>query len=162
MTNMIKVTNGNDFTIIDHFEGLAYIFAPGKAVNVPIEVMHHIFGIEFPADEALMKTPAFRDQLFNSVAKRWGWNSHDEEKIKRFRNQCDLIAFHDLDVVRRDEPGRAEHELVHAQAFLVDFIGRGEHRDKQLPDGGSTGFTMDENHIRGFWKHYSGVMNAGA
>ncbi|HEV8022734.1 MAG TPA: Rieske 2Fe-2S domain-containing protein [Candidatus Lustribacter sp.] len=42
------------------------------------------------------------------------------------------------------------------------FIGRGEHRDKQLPDGGSTGFTMDENHIRGFWKHYSGVMNAGA
>ena len=29
------------------------------------------------------------------------------------------------------------------------FIGRGAHRDKMLPDGGSTGFTMDENHIRG-------------
>lgn len=42
------------------------------------------------------------------------------------------------------------------------FIGRGEHRDTILPDGGSTGFTMDENHIRGFWKHYSAVMNAGA
>jgi fatty-acyl-CoA synthase len=42
------------------------------------------------------------------------------------------------------------------------FIGRGEHRDKIYPDGGSTGYTMDENHIRGFWKHYSGVMNAGA
>jgi len=41
------------------------------------------------------------------------------------------------------------------------FIGRGEHRDKLLPDGGSTGFTMDENHIRGFWQHYSTVMNAG-
>jgi phenylpropionate dioxygenase-like ring-hydroxylating dioxygenase large terminal subunit len=42
------------------------------------------------------------------------------------------------------------------------FIGRGEHRDTMLPDGGSTGFTMDENHIRGFWKHYAGVMHAGA
>jgi len=42
------------------------------------------------------------------------------------------------------------------------FIGRGVHRDKILPDGGSTGFTMDENHIRGFWKHYAGVMHAGA
>jgi phenylpropionate dioxygenase-like ring-hydroxylating dioxygenase large terminal subunit len=42
------------------------------------------------------------------------------------------------------------------------FIGRGEHRDAMLPDGGSTGFTMDENHIRGFWKHYSAVMTAGA
>ena len=42
------------------------------------------------------------------------------------------------------------------------FIGRGEHRDTVFPDGGSTGFTMDENHIRGFWKHYARVMNAGA
>ncbi len=42
------------------------------------------------------------------------------------------------------------------------FIGRGEHRDKVFPDGGSTGYTMDENHIRGFWKHYAGVMNTGA
>jgi phenylpropionate dioxygenase-like ring-hydroxylating dioxygenase large terminal subunit len=42
------------------------------------------------------------------------------------------------------------------------FIGRGEHRDKMLADGGSTGYTMDENHIRGFWKHYAGVMHAGA
>jgi phenylpropionate dioxygenase-like ring-hydroxylating dioxygenase large terminal subunit len=42
------------------------------------------------------------------------------------------------------------------------FIGRGAHRDKVLADGGSTGYTMDENHIRGFWQHYSGVMNAGA
>ncbi len=42
------------------------------------------------------------------------------------------------------------------------FIGRGAHRDTILPDGGSTGFTMDENHIRAFWKHYAGVMHAGA
>jgi phenylpropionate dioxygenase-like ring-hydroxylating dioxygenase large terminal subunit len=42
------------------------------------------------------------------------------------------------------------------------FIGRGEHRDTIHPDGGSTGYTMDENHIRAFWQHYAGVMHAGA
>lgn len=91
--SMIKVTNHNDFEITDYFEGLAYIFAAGMPVNVPLEVMKHIFGIDFPADEAVMKTRAFRDQLFNSVSRRWGWNSHDAEKLKKFRNQCDSISF---------------------------------------------------------------------
>jgi len=41
------------------------------------------------------------------------------------------------------------------------FIGRGAHREKLLPDGGTRGFTMDENHLRGMWRHYAALMNAG-
>jgi phenylpropionate dioxygenase-like ring-hydroxylating dioxygenase large terminal subunit len=44
------------------------------------------------------------------------------------------------------------------------FIGRGIHRERQLPDGGSIGHCMDENQLRGFWRHYSRLMspNGGA
>jgi hypothetical protein len=28
-----------------------------------------------------------------------------------------------------------------------------------MPDGGTSGFTMDENHLRGMWRHYANVMN---
>lgn len=93
MTHQIKVTNHNDFEIVDYFEGFAYRFTPKEPVNVPLDAMYHIFGVEFPADEAIFKTRAWRDALFNSVSKRWGWNSHDAEKIKTYRNYCDSIAF---------------------------------------------------------------------
>ena len=38
------------------------------------------------------------------------------------------------------------------------FIGRGEHRERDMPDGGRSGFTMDETHLRGFWRHYASLM----
>src|SRR5262249_16250171 len=37
---------------------------------------------------------------------------------------ADLVALHDLDVIRRDEPGRPEPEFVLAQAGGVDLLGR--------------------------------------
>ena len=42
------------------------------------------------------------------------------------------------------------------------FIGRGEHRERDMPDGGRSGFTMDETHLRGFWRHYASLMEGGA
>ncbi len=28
-----------------------------------------------------------------------------------------------------------------------------------MPDGGTSGFTMDENHLRGFWRDYARLMS---
>jgi fatty-acyl-CoA synthase len=40
------------------------------------------------------------------------------------------------------------------------YIGRGRHREKVAADGATSGLTMDENHLRGFWRHYLAVMDA--
>jgi phenylpropionate dioxygenase-like ring-hydroxylating dioxygenase large terminal subunit len=40
------------------------------------------------------------------------------------------------------------------------YIGRGRHREKVAADGATSGLTMDENHLRGFWRHYLRVMDA--
>lgn len=93
MSHLIKVTNHNDFEVIDYFEGFAYRFLPGEPVNVPLDAMYHIFGVEFPEDVALMKTREWRDALFTSVSRRWGWNSHDAEKMTKFRHNCDRFGF---------------------------------------------------------------------
>jgi fatty-acyl-CoA synthase len=42
------------------------------------------------------------------------------------------------------------------------FIGRGAHRERSDAMGGSTGHCMDENHLRGFWRHYSDMMSLGS
>ncbi len=39
------------------------------------------------------------------------------------------------------------------------FLGRGMHREKRLEDGGSSGYAMDENHLRGMWRHYADLMS---
>ena len=49
---------------------------------------------------------------------------------------ADLVALHDLDVVGRDEAGRAEPELVHAQARLVDLGGSALEQHRLIIDVG--------------------------
>jgi hypothetical protein len=48
---------------------------------------------------------------------------------------------------------------IQAQGNDASFIGRGMHREKRMPDGGTAGFTMDENHLRGMWRHYAKLMD---
>lgn len=93
MTHLIKVTNKNDFDIRDHFEGLPYNFVKDEPVNVPLEAMRHIFGVDFPADEATLKSHEFRDQAFDAVARRWGWNSHDKNDLAKNRKIFNNIIF---------------------------------------------------------------------
>ena len=38
------------------------------------------------------------------------------------------------------------------------YIGRGVHREKDLGGGVIAGNSMDENQLRGFWRHYAAVM----
>jgi len=66
------------------------------------------------------------------------------------------ISPDDIEIIERNQLG------VNAQGNDWQFIGRGLHRDKILPDGGSTGYTMDENHLRGMWRHYAQIMKQHA
>lgn len=64
-----------------------------------------------------------------------------------------LISPDDIEIMERNQLG------VQAQGNDWQFVGRGMHRDKILPDGGSAGYTMDECHLRGMWQHYGRLMS---
>lgn len=93
MTHLIKVTNNNDFEITDYFNGRAYVFAPEEPVNMPFDAARHIFGIDFPEDEATLKSASFREELLNSVSRRWGWTSHEQEEKNRKRKIMNKFIF---------------------------------------------------------------------
>jgi len=67
-----------------------------------------------------------------------------------------LISPDDVEIMERNQRG------VAAQGNDWQFIGRGLHRETRQPDGGASGFTMDECHLRGMWRHYGRVMNGRA
>jgi hypothetical protein len=57
-----EVTNGNDFAIDDHFDGIPVHFFPGIAVRVSPQVVAHCFG--YPGEA--------RDMAVH-MARRYGW-----------------------------------------------------------------------------------------
>ena len=63
-----------------------------------------------------------------------------------------FISPDDVEIMERNQIG------IQAQGNDVSFIGRGIHREKVMADGGTAGFTMDENHLRGMWTHYAKLM----
>lgn len=93
MTHLIKVTNNNDFEITDHFNGIAYVFTPEEPVNVPLDAMRHMFGVDFPADEETLKSVAFRDEVLSCVSRRWGWSSHEQEERNKKRKIINKFVF---------------------------------------------------------------------
>lgn len=64
----LKVTNHNDFTIEDRFDGVPYIFEPEKATSVPADAALHMLGW-FPGVDLMV--------VKNHITKRWGWNTPD-------------------------------------------------------------------------------------
>jgi phenylpropionate dioxygenase-like ring-hydroxylating dioxygenase large terminal subunit len=64
-----------------------------------------------------------------------------------------FISPDDIEIMERNQIG------IRAHGNDLSFIGRGIHREKAMPDGGTSGFTMDENHLRGMWRYYAKVMN---
>jgi phenylpropionate dioxygenase-like ring-hydroxylating dioxygenase large terminal subunit len=86
----------------------------------------------------------------------------DEINVGRLRDHefmfgaAGFISPDDIEIMERNQIA------LHAAGNEWLFIGRGAHRDKTLPDGGSIGHTMDENHIRAFWQHYARVMSEPA
>lgn len=93
MSHIIKVTNKNNFDIRDYFDGIPYTFAEDTPINVPLDAMEHIFGVHFPADEAILKSHEWRQEAFLAVSRRWGWNSHDQDKLAANRKTFNNIIF---------------------------------------------------------------------
>lgn len=59
----------------------------------------------------------------------------------------------DIEIMERNQIG------IQAQGNEWLFIGRGAHREEKLADGGTLGHDMDENQLRGFWRHYARLMS---
>jgi phenylpropionate dioxygenase-like ring-hydroxylating dioxygenase large terminal subunit len=64
-----------------------------------------------------------------------------------------FISPDDIEVMERNQIG------VQAQGNDWQYIARGLHRVKEMPGGGTAGYTMDENHLRGMWQHYASLMS---
>jgi fatty-acyl-CoA synthase len=64
-----------------------------------------------------------------------------------------FISPDDIEIMERNQIG------LKAQGNGWIFIGRGAHRTKTRADGGTAGYTMDENQLRGMWRHYARLMN---
>ena len=63
-----------------------------------------------------------------------------------------FLAADDVQIIERNQLG------VQAQGNEWIYLGRGMHREKLSDDGVSRGYSMDENHLRGLWRHYSALM----
>lgn len=67
----VRVTNHNDFTISDRYDGVPEVFEPGKPKELDPEAAAHIFG--FPIDEQGVVLGYEASQAY--VCRRWGWNT---------------------------------------------------------------------------------------
>ena len=63
---MLEVTNNNEFTINDMFDGVPVSFPPGVAVDCSPAICHHLFG--YPGELA--------DRALH-MARRFGWAGKD-------------------------------------------------------------------------------------
>jgi phenylpropionate dioxygenase-like ring-hydroxylating dioxygenase large terminal subunit len=66
-----------------------------------------------------------------------------------------FISPDDIEIMERNQIG------IQAEGHDWLYIGRGLHRERDMPDGGRSGMTMDETHLRGFWRHYAALMGDG-
>jgi len=62
----VRVTNLNDFNIVDRFDGVPYEFPANKSTVIPLDAAQHIFGWEPGIDQ---------ETLFRHTQRRFGWNT---------------------------------------------------------------------------------------
>lgn len=66
-----------------------------------------------------------------------------------------FVSPDDVEIMERNQLG------MQARGDDRLYIGRGMHRERAMPDGGRSGMTRDETHLRGFWRHYVSLMEGG-
>jgi len=64
-----------------------------------------------------------------------------------------FLASDDLEILERTQ------NAIKTDGNPWLFLGRGIHREATFDDGTSVGHSMDENHIRGMWAHYTRIMS---
>jgi hypothetical protein len=103
--------------------------------------------------------PVSVDETFVYYQPMFLAGAPDEINVARLRfhefgfGPAGFISPDDIEIMERNQIG------IQAQGNDASFIGRGIHREKVMADGGTAGFTMDENHLRGMWKHYAKLMH---
>ena len=96
-------------------------------------------------------------QVYYQPAMLKGAPSEINEQVLRFHETsfgpAGFLSPDDIEIMERNQVG------IQAKANEWLFIGRGIHREAPLADGGTLGHDMDENQLRGLWRHYARVMN---
>jgi hypothetical protein len=97
---MLEVTNNNDFTITDMFDGIPVTFAPGVPVDCTPAICEHLFG--WPAE---LPVRALK------MAARFGWSGKDYlkpegpgDKVPRYQTLAEKITITPVyyDLVKRN------------------------------------------------------------
>ena len=65
-----------------------------------------------------------------------------------------FLASDDIEILERSQ------SALQAEGNEWLYIGRGAHREKQIKNGAIAGHAMDENQLRGMWRHYTDIMSA--
>ncbi len=79
----VRVTNGNDFPIDDRFDGVPYVFEPGKERMIPVLAAALFFGLPVD-DNGVVDIEVGEDGSIvgngEHVKRRWGWNNINRMK----------------------------------------------------------------------------------
>lgn len=96
-THKIKVINNNPMAFTDRYDGIQYRFNPcagdpKKGVTLELEAATHIFGVDFPADAATCASEDFRERIWDSLLRRWGWSVPDQRQRVEDRDDAGKMA----------------------------------------------------------------------
>lgn len=104
MQTYVKVLNKNDFPIKDHFDGVEYVFMPGKKTTIPFYIASHFLGIQTPEEIHDM------GKISKFISKRWGWN-RAEIGMSREAELCNNIVLDVAHFEMREIEHHAEDTL---------------------------------------------------
>lgn len=108
----VRIINRNDFRIVDRFNGVRYVFEPGKPLQVSPAVAGHVFG--FKPWDGCDTDEKVEEAMIRYAAKRHGWNrvaldnDPDGIELKLARERFAKIDIEPVrfKIVEDDEPVR--------------------------------------------------------
>ena len=108
----LRITNNNDFTIEDRYDGVPYIFEAGKTLTVPPEAALHMFGWYPGVDPRVAET---------HVSRRWGWNTPAymaSGNAKKFFAKLEFkpVTFKTVEVIATEEEDMLPSPIAPRQA----------------------------------------------
>lgn len=82
MSEMLFVTNKNEFTHVDRFNGQDFVFPPKEKVMLSMEAAQHMFGLGLPDKSAVMHRLGWGFK-YDPVAKTF---DEDKEAVMKLKN----------------------------------------------------------------------------
>jgi hypothetical protein len=114
---LVQITNRNDFTIHDMFDGIPYKFEPNKPLAIPVDAASHFF--MWPCDDPALV------RLW--ISKRHGWNTAKDIERQadgrmRWEHWVDKITVAPVhfDLVQRDPDAPIPADAGEADETMTD------------------------------------------